>query len=495
MTDRLPITSLHKKTCSASEAASLIQDGSTVACSGFTKTGYSKAVLPALCKQKDRFQRGITLYSGASLGEDLDGLLAESGIVKKRLPFQADKAMRAAINNGTVFYQDQHLSETADQLFCRNLERPNVAVIEIAGITADGLLIPGASVGNDCVFVQLAETVILEINEALPLNLKGLHDCVDHAISPSRKPLLLENCRSRIGEVGIRLDLSKIQAIVFTNHKDEPAETEERDTCSEAIAKHLLKFLNQEVASGKMGPNLRPLQAGIGKIADAVLGGLSASNFENLELYSEVLQDSTLDLIDVGKVSFASGSAITLSEAHQERFLQNLAHYKKFLILRPQHITNAAEFIHRMGVIALNTAVEFDLYGNVNSSHLSGTHILNGIGGSDEFARNASLSVFVSHAVSKGTTISHVVPYVSHCDHTEHDVDILVTDQGLADLRGCSPRERAERIIENCVHPIYKAQLRDYFERAKVRGGHTPHLLEEAFSWHIRLAKTGTMLD
>lgn len=495
MTERLPIASLHSKICSAVQAANLIQDGNIVACSGFTKTGYSKAVLPALCAQKVRFRQGISLYSGASLGEDLDGALAESGILKKRFPFQADKVLRKAINSGSVSYQDQHLAETADQLVYGNLESPHVAVIEIAGITADGLLIPGGSVGNDCVFAQLAETVILEINEALPLNLKGLHDCLDHAISPSRKPILLENCQSRIGEDGIRIDLSKIQAIVITNHMDEPAETEERDACSEAIAKHLLQFLNAEVASGKLGPNLRPLQAGIGKIADAVLGGLTVSNFENLELYSEVLQDSTLDLIDAGKVSFASGSAITLSAAHQERFLQNLDHYKKFLILRPQHITNAAEFIHRMGVIALNTAVEFDIYGNVNSSHLSGTRILNGIGGSDEFARNASLSIFVSHAISKGTSISHVVPFVSHCDHTEHDVDILVTDQGLADLRGCSPRERAERIIENCVHPVYKAQLRDYFERAKTRGGHTPHVLEEALSWHIRLAQTGTMLD
>ena len=82
---------------------------------------------------------------------------------------------------------------------------------------------------------------------------------------------------------------------------------------------------------------------------------------------------------------------------------------------------------------------------------------------------------------------------VSNVDHTEHDVDILVTDQRLADLRGLSPRERAEVIIENCVHPDYKQEIRDYFERAKELGGHTPHILEEAFKFHTRLKQTGSM--
>ena len=82
---------------------------------------------------------------------------------------------------------------------------------------------------------------------------------------------------------------------------------------------------------------------------------------------------------------------------------------------------------------------------------------------------------------------------VSHVDHTEHDVDILVTVQGLADLRGLAPRERAVQIINNCVHPDYRAQMLDYFERACQRGGHTPHLMDEAFSWHVRLEQTGSM--
>ena len=83
---------------------------------------------------------------------------------------------------------------------------------------------------------------------------------------------------------------------------------------------------------------------------------------------------------------------------------------------------------------------------------------------------------------------------VSHVDHTEHDVDILVTEQGLADLRGLAPRERARVIIDNCVHPDFREALNDYFAKACAIGGHTPHILREALSWHINLEETGKML-
>ena len=84
---------------------------------------------------------------------------------------------------------------------------------------------------------------------------------------------------------------------------------------------------------------------------------------------------------------------------------------------------------------------------------------------------------------------------VSHHDHTEHDVQVLVTEQGLADLRGLAPTQRARVIVENCAHPAYRPQLLDYMARArqKAPGLHTPHLLSEALSWHQRYLETGHM--
>jgi len=206
-----------------------------------------------------------------------------------------------------------------------------------------------------------------------------------------------------------------------------------------------------------------------------------------------VLQDSTFDLFDAGKLDFASGSSITLSRDKYQAVLPEFARYKPKLVLRPQEISNHPEVIRRLGVIAVNTALEFDIYGNINSTHVGGTHMMNGIGGSGDFARNAYLSVFVTKSLAKDGAISSVVPMVSHVDHTEHDVDIVVTEQGLADLRGLAPRERAKLIVANCAHPSYRDALTDYVARATARGGHTPHLIEEALGWHAALRERGSM--
>ncbi|HWW71297.1 MAG TPA: acetyl-CoA hydrolase/transferase C-terminal domain-containing protein, partial [Duganella sp.] len=257
----------------------------------------------------------------------------------------------------------------------------------------------------------------------------------------------------------------------------------------------VVAFLEGEVASGRMGPELRPLQAGIGTIANAVLHGLTGSSFRDLTMYSEVLQDSAVALLDSGQLSMASASSITLTAATHRRFIDNIERYRDRIVLRPQEISNHPEVVRRLGIIALNTALEFDIYGNVNSTHVGGTHMMNGIGGSGDYARNGQLSIFVSKSVAKDGAISSVVPMVSHVDHTEHDVDVLVTEWGLADLRGLAPRERAPLIIERCADPAYRPQLRAYLAEALAGGGQTPHVLEKALSWHVRYQREGSMLQ
>ena len=187
-------------------------------------------------------------------------------------------------------------------------------------------------------------------------------------------------------------------------------------------------------------------------------------------------------------------SSITISAACAERVFGNINAYKDKLVLRPQEISNLPEIVRRLGTISINTALEFDIYGNVNSTHVNGSKMMNGIGGSGDFARNAQLAVFVTKSTAKDGLISSVVPMVSHVDHTGHDADVLVTEIGLADLRGLAPRERARAIIDNCVHPSYRDALNDYFERACAKGGQTPHILREALQWHVNLEEKGTML-
>lgn len=490
---RIRLESLHNKVMTAEEAAALIEDGMVVGSSGFTKAGDSKVVLPALAERAKKENVKVTLMTGASLGHDTDGKLAEAGALKKRMPFQVDRILRNKINAGEVLFIDQHLSEAAELLHNKNLPPVDIAVLEVAYIDRDGSFVPTTSVGNSLTFASLAKKVILEVNLAVSEELYGIHDIYQAENYPHRNVIPIVAPWNKIGRKTIPLDPNKVVGIVFTDIKDSPADISAPDEKTTNIAKHILTFFENEVKLGHLTDRLLPLQAGIGKVANAVLTGFKDSNFYDLTMFSEVLQDSTFDLIDSGKLSFASASSVTVSAECYDRVFDNLSKYRDKFVLRPQNISNTPGLIRRLGIIAINTAIEFDIYGNVNSTHISGSKIMNGIGGSGDFARNAYLSIFVTQAASKENKISHVLPMVSHVDHTEHDVDILVTDIGLADLRGLAPRERAQKIIDNCVHPDYREELQSYFDRACERGGHTPHLLEEAFSWHLRLAETGSM--
>lgn len=491
--DRIRLASLRDKVISATEAASFIKTGMVVGSSGFTKAGDSKAVLPALAERAKNEEIKITLMTGASLGHDTDGKLAEAGVLSKRMPFQVDRILRNKINIGEVLFIDQHLSESAELLHNKNLPPVDIAILEVAYIDRDGSIVPTTSVGNSVTFAALAKQVILEINTSVREDVYGIHDIYQADDYPHRNVIPIVAPWNKIGRKTIPLDPNKVIGIVFTNKTDSPADIATPDQKTTAIASHILKFFENEVQLGHLTDRLLPIQAGIGKVANAVLTGFKDSNFYDLTMFSEVLQDSTFDLIDSGKLSFASASSVTVSKECYDRVFGNLNKYRDKFVLRPQNISNTPGLIRRLGIIAINTAIEFDIYGNVNSTHISGTKIMNGIGGSGDFARNAYLSVFVTQAASKDNKISHVLPMVSHVDHTEHDVDILVTDIGLADLRGLAPRERAQKIIDNCVHPDYKEELQSYFDRACQRGGHTPHLLEEAFSWHLKFAETGSM--
>lgn len=493
--NRIRNLSLREKVVSAEEAASWIKDGMTLGLSGFTRAGDAKAVPVALAERAKNEKLKVNVYTGASLGSDVDKLFAEAGLLRKRLPFQADPTMRKKINQGEFYFIDQHLSQTSEMVRAQVLDPIDFAIVEAIAITEDGMIIPTTSVGNSMVFAQHAKSIIVEINLAQPQLLEGLHDLYEPGKQGERAPLPLTKPDDRIGSAGIPVDISKVRGIVFTNQMDSPSTITAPDKDTETIAQHLISFLRQEVREGRLTNRLAPLQSGIGSVSNAVFHGLLQSEFTDLEVYSEVLQDAVFDLMDAGKVRFASCCSITLSGKKMEQVFPQLEKYRDRLILRPQEISNHPEVIRRMGLIAINTALEFDIYGNVNSTHVLGTQMMNGIGGSGDFARNARISIFVTKSIAKDGNISSIVPFVSHVDHTEHDVDVVVTEQGYADLRGLAPRERAKLIIERCVHPLYREPLMDYFQEALTRGGQTPHVLEKALSWHINYAQTGTMLQ
>ncbi|MDH7998730.1 acetyl-CoA hydrolase/transferase family protein [Bacillus cereus] len=493
--DRIRDQRLKDKVVTPEEAASWIENGMTLGLSGFTRAGDVKAVPFALVNRvKNDTSFKVNVYTGASLGSDVDKLFAEAGILGKRLPFQADATMRKGINNGDFLFVDQHLSHTAELLRADVMDI-DFAILEAVAITEEGMIIPTTSIGNSLAFSLNAKSIIIEMNMAQSTQLEGLHDLYEPGKQGERLPIPLVKTDDRIGTIGIPIDVEKVKGIVFTNQLDSPSTIVPPDEETVIMAQHLIEFLRKEVKVGRLTNRLAPLQSGIGSVANAVLHGMLDSEFEDLEVYSEVLQDAVFDLMDAGKVNFASCCSITLSEEKMQKVFSNFEKYRHKLMMRPQEISNHPEIIRRLGLISINTALELDIYGNVNSTHVLGTKMMNGIGGSGDFARNARLAIFVTKSIAKGGNISSIVPFVSHVDHTEHDVDVIVTEQGYADLRGLAPRERVELIIENCAHPMYRDQLRAYFEEAQTRGGQTPHVLEKVFSWHTNYAKNGTMLE
>lgn len=492
-TERIKDERLLNRVVSPEKAASWITDGMTLGLSGFTRAGDVKAVPMALIDRAKNEQFKVNVFTGASLGSDIDRLFSESGMIHKRLPFQADKTMRNNINEGNHLFVDQHLSHTAELLRQDAIAKIDYCILEAIAITDDGYIIPTTSIGNSLAFAENADNIIIEINLAQSQALEGVHDLYSLNKQGERAPIPLENVSDRIGERGIPLDVKKVRGIVFTEQLDSPSTIISPDEETQVMADNLMDFLRSEIDDGRLTKELAPLQSGIGSVANAVLHGMVDSEFENLEVYSEVLQDAVFDLIDAGKVHMASCCSITLSEEKMDDVFSHFDDYKDKIIMRPQEISNHPEIIRRLGLIAINTALELDIYGNVNSTHVTGTKMMNGIGGSGDFARNSRLAIFVTKSIAKNGDISSVVPFASHVDHTEHDVDVIVTEQGYADLRGLAPRERVPLIIENCAHPMYREQLWEYYNEALERGGQTPHVLEKALSWHTNLQKQGTM--
>jgi succinyl-CoA:acetate CoA-transferase len=501
MTDRIRSSGLAAKLRSADEAAAMIPTGSTIGMSGFTGSGHPKAVPGALARRiSEAHGRGepfsVNVWTGASTGPDLDGALAAVDGMNLRLPYMSDPVSRAKINAGEMDYVDVHLSHVAQMAWEGFFGHLDVAVIEVTGITEDGDLIPSSSVGNNKTWLELADHVILEVNDWQTLDLEGMHDIYyGTALPPNRKPIPILRPDDRIGQPYLRCPLEKVVAVVRTDSPDRQTRFAAPDETSVRIAGHVMDFLSNEVRVGRLPANLLPLQSGVGNVANAVLAELDRGPFRSLTAYTEVIQDGMLQLLRSGTVISASATAFSLSDAGIAELRSNFASYRDRIVLRPQEISNHPEVVRRLGCLAMNGMIEADIYGNVNSTHIMGSSIQNGIGGSGDFARNAYISIFVTTSTAKNREISRIVPMVSHVDHTEHDVHVIITEQGVADLRGLAPRHRALQIIDHCAHPDYREALRDYFDRALAGapGKHTPHLLDEAFSWHTAFLRHGTM--
>jgi succinate CoA transferase len=481
----------------ADEAAELIRNEETVGFSGFTPAGAPKAIPRAIARRAiaeheagREFQIGV--LTGASTGPSLDGALAKAEAVNFRAPYQSDPNLRKQINNGSTRFVDMHLSLMPQVVRYGFLGPVHWAVVEAADVTPGGGIVLTTSVGAAPTYLSKADKVLIEINTEHPAQLLGMHDIYEPADPPHRREIPIYSCSDRIGTPICVVPPEKIAGIVYNHEPDEVRGFEEANETTEAIGNFVAELLVNEMGSGRIPASFLPLQSGVGNIANSVIAALGQHReIPAFEMYTEVLQDSVVPLLQSGRCTFASTCSLTLSPEKMRELTSNLSFFRPRILMRPQEISNHPEIVRRLGIISMNTAIEVDIFGNVNSTHVLGRQMMNGIGGSGDFTRNAYLSVFSCPSTAKGGKISTIVPLVSHMDHSEHSVQVVVTENGVADLRGLAPQDRARLIIEKCAHPDFREQLFGYLNL--VGDGHTPQSLSRAFAMHVQFRKTGDM--
>lgn len=486
------------KLISAAEAASLVKDGYNIGLSGFTPAGTPKAVTAEIAKiaeaehaKGNPFQIGI--FTGASTGDSCDGVLTRAHAIRYRAPYTTNSDFRKAVNNGEIAYNDIHLSQMAQELRYGFMGKVNVAIIEACEVTPDGKIYLTAAGGIAPTVCRLADQIIIELNSAQSKNMMGMHDVYEPLDPPYRREIPIYKPSDRIGTPYIQVDPKKIVGIVETNIPDEARGFSAPDPVTDKIGQNVADFLVHDMQRGIIPSTFLPLQSGVGNIANAVLGALGRDKtIPAFQMYTEVIQNSVIDLIRMGRIKFGSTCSLSVTNDCLQGIYDDIEFFRDKLVLRPSEISNSPEVARRLGLISINTAIEADIYGNVNSTHICGTKMMNGIGGSADFTRNAYISIFTCPSVAKEGKISAIVPMVSHHDHNEHSVNIIITEQGIADLRGKSPKERAQTIIENCVHPDYKQLLWDYLKLAGNKN-QTPHCIQAALGMHAELLKSGDM--
>ena len=483
---------------SPEEAADFVQNGYSIGVSGFTIPGNPKVVPAAIAaKARREHEAGrefkINLFSGASTNEPTDGELSRAQALNFRTPYQSLPEVRKHINAGEVHYNDRHLSELAQEFRYGFYGKMDIAIIEVQSISDDGEIVLGTAVGNSPTWLAKADKVIIELNEQIPETIRGLHDIYLPLDPPYRREIPIYTAHDRAGTVTAHVDPKKVLCVVKTSRplgKDEAFTPV--DDVTRRIGQNVCQFLIDEMKAGRMPKTFLPIQSGVGNIANAVLDALEASTeIPAFEMYTEVVQDSVLGLLKSGRCKFASTCSMTFSHEAMMDFFDNIDQLHDKLLMRPSEISNNPEIIRRIGVVSMNTAIEVDLYGNINSSHVGGTRLMNGIGGSGDFTRNAYTSIFLCPSIKKDDCISTVVPMASHVDHTDHSVDVIITDQGVADLRGIDPIQGAHEIIEKAAHPVYRPLLREYLKLSN--SGHMRIHPDLALSFHSTLARKGDM--
>ncbi len=351
-----------------------------------------------------------------------------SHLFKVNTLFIGGKNIREAVAEGRADYTPSFLSEIP-KLFEDNILPLDVALVMLSPPDEFGYCSMGVSVDIVSAAIKSARYVVAQINTEMPRT---------------------------SGHSFVHVD--QIDAWLHNDHPLPVLAPPELDKVTEQIGQYVSMLIE----------NGSTLQLGIGKIPDAVLRYLG--HHKDLGIHSEMISDGIIDLMKKGvinnrKKTFHKGKTITTFCMGTQK-LYDFVHNNPHVEFYPsQHVNSPVKIARNDKMISINSAIEVDLTGQVVADSI-GYQFYSGIGGQVDFIRGAALSnggkpIIALPSTAKNDTISKIVPHLTEGSGvvtSRGHVHYVVTEYGIANLRGKSIRERALELIR-VAHPKFRAQL------------------------------------
>ena len=419
-----------EKYVTASEAVKHIKDGDRVvighAC------GEPRALTGALCERAHNLKDVETIHM-IGVGESNYCKEEMEGHIRHNSLFVGNKNERLAVKDGRCDFTPRYFSKIP-ALFTNGPLPPDVALVQVSRPDAHGYVSFGVSVDYSMTAAKQAKLRIAQINQYMP---RCHGECFMH----------LDEFDYLVEE-----DIPLIEL-----PKSELTDVEKE------IGRHCASLI-QDGAT---------LQLGIGALPDAVL--LSLKNKKDLGIHSEMFSDGVVELVEAGVITNKKKTLhpgkLVATFIMGTRKLYDYIDDNPNVYMAPADYTNNPYVIARNdNLVSINSCIEVDFMGQVSAESIGPLQI-SGVGGQVDFVRGANMSkggisIIAMTSTAKGGTVSKIVPSLEQgaaVTTGRNDVAYIVTEYGIADLRGKSLRERAKLLI-NIAHPDFREEFIEIWE-------------------------------
>lgn len=427
--------SYRSKSISITDAAALVYSGDNVFVSG--NAASPKSFLEVLARRKSEL-KNVSVYHLLLMGED-PFYDEETRSHIRHVSFFVGGADRKAIQQHTADYIPVFLSEIPS-LFSRNIIPLDVVYVMVAPPDNDGFVSLGVECAASKSAIEAGKVVIAQVNENVPFTYGESLVPVSkiHYIVERTEPLF-ELPKPEIGEIELTI----------------------------------ANYISPLIEDGST------LQLGIGGIPNAIMSALEGK--KDLGVHTEMFSDGMMEMVEKGvitnrKKTLHPGYSIATFILGSKR-LYDFADHNRDIKLLPTDLTNNPFIISQNDkMVSINSAIEVDLTGQVCADSI-GTKIYSGFGGQLDFVRGSSASrdgkaIIALPSMSKNGSFSRITSTLKQgagVVTTRGDVEYVVTEYGIAMLKGKTLRQRAEALI-SIAHPSVREELERWFG-----GSNSPH--------------------